>query len=580
MRAWADGSLPPPPLLPSQAMPAPATSTQTAPPADPATTPMPSGSPTAETTSTAGVTPIASAPPTIAATPPSPATPGDPSPDQGPSDLGSPVSEAVSAISDPVTAPPAVPQPPQAGVITPTGPDTAPANQPVAPASQASSSPLSAAPQQHADPGVTTPSPGLTTPSPGVTIPSAATPVPAVATTTPQPTPSKPVTQYQGSNTSGTNSSNDLPQSNQTGAIDQVVEPVQTVPNNWVWNWTWNCSDGSTGTSSMTPSSSSQWTWNWSWDCGPGSAAALAPSGCSGCNTTISVRVLSPGDDGPVTQSIVTSSTSVAEDVSSALQLLAQTADTAAPSPPAAVTNPSTVPILPVVALPPATSTTPASLSVGLGAVPVDAVDAGPTSSPDGPAEAAPVDQTATATADGSVPLAPPSVETAPQAGLPSPLAQPASGVTVAPARVTAVPEPVPARGAVHRRAGTRSHVPSPPDQTVLAPAPLASVADRTSAGYPAPAPRMRIGGRPQSDGARRHPPQHDPARAPIPQLPSQGTGILGGTPGSGGGSSGVGLMALIAAFVFLSPDLTRWLRVGRGLRPRLLRAGRRERPG
>ena len=38
--------------------------------------------------------------------------------------------------------------------------------------------------------------------------------------------------------------------------------------------------------------------------------------------------------------------------------------------------------------------------------------------------------------------------------------------------------------------------------------------------------------------------------------------------------------MALIAAFVFLSPGLTQRLRVGRGRLPRLLRAGRRERPG
>jgi len=47
-----------------------------------------------------------------------------------------------------------------------------------------------------------------------------------------------------------------------------------------------------------------------------------------------------------------------------------------------------------------------------------------------------------------------------------------------------------------------------------------------------------------------------------------------------GGASSGGGLMAAVAAFLFLSPGLTRRLRVGTERRPRLLRAGRRERPG
>jgi hypothetical protein len=84
----------------------------------------------------------------------------------------------------------------------------------------------------------------------------------------------------------------------------------------------------------------------------------------------------------------------------------------------------------------------------------------------------------------------------------------------------------------------------------------------------------------PQGRRAVHHPVRRDAARPALPRLPDQGTGLGAGAAGSGGGSSGSGVMALIAGFVFLSPGLTRWLRVGRGRLPRLLRAGRRERPG
>ena len=62
--------------------------------------------------------------------------------------------------------------------------------------------------------------------------------------------------------------------------------------------------------------------------------------------------------------------------------------------------------------------------------------------------------------------------------------------------------------------------------------------------------------------------------------FPSQDGNPAVGAAAHGGTSSGGGLMAVVAAFIFLSPGLTRWLRVGTERRPRLLRAGRRERPG
>ena len=69
---------------------------------------------------------------------------------------------------------------------------------------------------------------------------------------------------------------------------------------------------------------------------------------------------------------------------------------------------------------------------------------------------------------------------------------------------------------------------------------------------------------------------------APLPILffQDEGASPLAGAAAHGGASSSGGLMALVAGFIFLSPGLTRWLRVGTERRPRLLRAGRRERPG
>jgi hypothetical protein len=55
---------------------------------------------------------------------------------------------------------------------------------------------------------------------------------------------------------------------------------------------------------------------------------------------------------------------------------------------------------------------------------------------------------------------------------------------------------------------------------------------------------------------------------------------VTAGAAGNGSGSSGGVLMGLLAAFLFVAPGLTQWLRVGTEPRLRLLRAGRRERPG
>jgi hypothetical protein len=66
----------------------------------------------------------------------------------------------------------------------------------------------------------------------------------------------------------------------------------------------------------------------------------------------------------------------------------------------------------------------------------------------------------------------------------------------------------------------------------------------------------------------------------PILETPGQGGSLATGAAAHGGGSAGSGLIALVTPFIFLSPGPTQWLRVGTERRPRLLRAGRRERPG
>jgi hypothetical protein len=83
-----------------------------------------------------------------------------------------------------------------------------------------------------------------------------------------------------------------------------------------------------------------------------------------------------------------------------------------------------------------------------------------------------------------------------------------------------------------------------------------------------------------KGDRARRRPAAGDDGQPPILEFPDESANPAAGAAAHGGASSDGGLTAMVAAFIFLSLGLTRWLRVGTERRPRLLRAGRRERPG
>jgi len=104
----------------------------------------------------------------------------------------------------------------------------------------------------------------------------------------------------------------------------QSEEDVGVEPWHWAWQFSIDCAGSATSLSAETGSRSSldwAWDWSWNWDCSdPERAPPIlatdtvgdqsssgAPSSSGAANTNVSVRVLSPGDAGPVTQTNTTS---------------------------------------------------------------------------------------------------------------------------------------------------------------------------------------------------------------------------------------------------------------------------------
>ena len=191
--------------------------------------------------------------------------------------------------------------------------------------------------------------------------PSLPTVVPTVPTPTadaPEPTPSTPqtatesqyqppTTQYQPSNADATDTpaapestaSDVIPATTQeTTAVAPLEAPATTdissensttssLPSTWIWNWNWNCDP-----SSVPPEQNvivdGTWSWNWNFNC----TSPNAPSGSGQYqsastqyqpqNSNISIRIGSPGDNGPVTQTIA----AVAQATTATVNAIAQTA--------------------------------------------------------------------------------------------------------------------------------------------------------------------------------------------------------------------------------------------------------------
>ncbi len=94
-------------------------------------------------------------------------------------------------------------------------------------------------------------------------------------------------------------------------AADAPVTPVDS----WDWTWTWSCGDVISPTIVLPAEYLQQiWNWNWNWNCG-GNTSGNGNSGSQSAsqyqpvtsqyqpiNVNISIRIASPGNDGPVVQ--------------------------------------------------------------------------------------------------------------------------------------------------------------------------------------------------------------------------------------------------------------------------------------
>jgi hypothetical protein len=292
------------------------------------------------------------------------------------------------------------------------------------------------------------------------------------------------------------------------------------------------------------------WIWNWYWNCG---ADAAAPT-CSNCNLSIALRVLSPGDNGDVTQ------TNAATSASAAAALLAAAERTAAgidmPTAPAPEPAPEAAP------------------------APVDPPAAAPPA-PDvqhdvAPAPAAEVEPATTATPAGWGPAA-----TAGSEARPADAARPGAATGIAavpPARAvepradvvgSAPRHQAPAPRVHHlRRARARAAATEP----LVTPTPLPAPPSREQAAPVARAHVSAVGGRTLPDRSPL------PLRPPL-QLPGDGAAAQAAS-GHGDGPSSASTAALLALLAFIAPGFAPWLWAAAGTRPRPIWPRRPERPG
>jgi nicotinate-nucleotide--dimethylbenzimidazole phosphoribosyltransferase len=104
-------------------------------------------------------------------------------------------------------------------------------------------------------------------------------------------------------------------------AADPAPEPPTAEPappaDGWEWNWDWNCGDGIPEIPIPPEVATQNWTWNWDWNCGDADSLPANTIGESTpqyqpgvaqyrpININISIRINSPGNDGPVNQTNV-----------------------------------------------------------------------------------------------------------------------------------------------------------------------------------------------------------------------------------------------------------------------------------
>ncbi len=94
--------------------------------------------------------------------------------------------------------------------------------------------------------------------------------------------------------------------------------PPEAAEEEWTWDWSWSCGDAPAQLPAVKGDNlPDTWNWNWAWNCG-GSGPTLANNETEKTtqyqpaltqyhpiNVNVSIRIASPGDDGPVTQTNV-----------------------------------------------------------------------------------------------------------------------------------------------------------------------------------------------------------------------------------------------------------------------------------
>jgi hypothetical protein len=363
--------------------------------------------------------------------------------------------------------------------------------------------------------------------------------------------------QYQDGNAAGINSDPTSAIQSAASDLESEVEPSADPGLTWVWTWTWGCGDSAgQSTSATTPSGTgTTWIWDWRWNCEP---TAHSPPPCTTCNTNISIRLFSPGDNGAVSQTNSTTSTSIASNVTNIVQAAAQ--ETASPAgtlssapaepwsalprpPPVASfgTFPDSVfaPVLPL----------PLPLPLPLSRLPELPFDVRP--SADIPGLGAAIEEEIAAAIAALVPI---------------------------PGDTEAIP---PDRPALSTREGTKARKSgvvlgrrwSAPD--------LPAFASSGFSELPAPRPALLQKRSRSATATRAEPAGRRAAGTPLPRAPfAAGSNLSVASSAPGSGSPGTPVAILVGVLLLVAPHAARWLRVAAAPRPRRAHVRRPERPG
>lgn len=145
-----------------------------------------------------------------------------------------------------------------------------------------------------------------------------------------------------------------------TGAPERRERAVSPLPDEppadpdagWDWTWNWSCGDAPVGDIAIPFGiDTREWNWNWNWNCGDDEAGSAnnTDESLSGyhapvaqyrpVNINVSIRIASPGDNGPVVQANVAVGVTVPIPVVAPIPAAAEEPATAPP--PAVVPSPA-----------------------------------------------------------------------------------------------------------------------------------------------------------------------------------------------------------------------------------------------